>query len=297
MTAQPKIFNPAAFKETTRQQWDNAAEAWNKWSPLLSRWLGPATELMLDMAGIETGSRVLDVAAGAGGQTLAAARRAGPEGYVLATDISSGILQFAQANARLAGFANIETEVRDGEDLAGIDSDPFDAVISRVGLIYFPDQNTALRGMRAKLRPGGRVGAITYATADLNGFFSVPVGIIRRRAKLPAPLPGQPGPFSLGDPDVLAKTLNDAGFKDVQIERVDAPVRLQSAFECLQFEQESFGALHQMLSGLAETEQDETWAEIEEALGAFESERGFEGPCEMLVASARKQPLTWEQSR
>lgn len=288
MTTIQTVFDPIAFKQTTRAQWDGAAEAWNRWSPLLARWLGPATEMMLDMTGVQAGSRVLDVAAGAGDQTLAAARRTGPTGHVLATDLSPVILEHAAANARLAGFDHVETRVRDGEALAGIDADPFDAVISRVGLIYFPDQMKALTGMRDQLRPGGRVGAITYAGADLNGFFSVPVGIIRRRAALPAPLPGQPGPFSLGDPDVLAKRLRDAGFSDVRVERVPAPVRLGSALECLQFEQESFGALHQMLGGLTAREQDDAWAEIEEALGAFETDGRFEGPCEMLVASGMK---------
>ena len=174
MTAIQRVFDPIAFKETTRNQWDVAAEAWNRWSPLLSRWLGPATEMMLDMTGVQKGSRVLDVAAGAGEQTLAAARRVGPAGYVLASDLSPGILAFAAQNARLAGFENVETVVKDGEDLSEIDAKPFDAVISRVGLIYFPDQNKALTGMRAQLRPSGRVGAITYAGADLNGFFLGP---------------------------------------------------------------------------------------------------------------------------
>jgi len=288
MTTTQKVFDPVAFKQTTRIQWDGAADAWNRWAPLLTRWLGPATELMLDMTNVQTGSRVLDVAAGAGEQTLAAARRTGPSGYVLATDLSPVILEHAAANAKLAGYSHVETRVVDGEALAEIKAEPFDAVISRVGLIYFPDQLKALSGMRDRLRPGGRVGAITYAGADLNGFFSVPVGIIRRRAALPAPLPGQPGPFSLGDPDVLAKRLTDAGFSDVRIERVAAPVRLGSALECLQFEQESFGALHQMLGGLSEREQDDAWAEIETALGAFETGGRFEGPCEMLVAAATK---------
>jgi SAM-dependent methyltransferase len=280
-------FDPIKFKNTTRQQWDAAAEAWDRWSPLLSRWLGPATELMLDMTGVTTGSRVLDVAAGAGEQTLTAARRVGPNGYVLATDISPGILDFAAKNAGLAGFVNVETAVVDGEELDRLDVEPFDVVISRVGLIYFPDQNTALSGMKRKLRPGGRVGAITYAAADKNGFFSGPVGIIRRRAALPAPMPGQPGPFSLGDPDVLAKRLTDAGFKNVEIETVDAPVRLRSAEECLAFEQESFGALHQMLAGLSAHEKDEAWIEIEEFLETFEQNGQFNGPCQMLVAAAR----------
>ncbi|MFZ1726626.1 MAG: class I SAM-dependent methyltransferase [Albidovulum sp.] len=288
MNVAPKVFDPVAFKETTRRQWNEAAEAWDRWSPLLGRWLGPVTERMFDMTNIQAGSRVLDVAAGAGEQTLAAARRVGPTGYVLATDLSPGILEHTAKNARLAGFDTVETLVKDGEALAEINAAPFDAVISRVGLIYFPDQNKALTGMRDQLRDGGRVGAITYASAELNGFFSVPVGIIRRRAALPTPLPGQPGPFSLGDPDVLAQRLTDAGFKNVQVERVNAPVRLGSALECLQFEQESFGALHQMLGGLAVKEQDDAWAEIEEALGAYEFNGGFEGPCEMLVASGTK---------
>ncbi len=288
MDAKPKLFDAATFKKTTRTQWNDAAEAWNRWGPLLNRWLGPATERMLDMTGVRAGSRVLDVAAGAGEQTLAAARRTGPGGYVLATDLSPGILEYAAANARLAGLDHVETLVKDGEALDEIETEPFDAVISRVGLIYFPDQHKALTGMRNQLRSGGRVGAITYAEADRNGFFSIPVSIIRRRANLPAPLPGQPGPFSLGDPDVLRERLAQAGFTDIQIERVNAPVRLNTAFECLQFEQESFGALHQMLAGLSEQERDDAWAEIEEALGEFETGGRFEGPCEVLVASAAK---------
>lgn len=288
MDTAAKVFDPVAFKSTTRQQWDEAAEAWDRWGGLLGRWLGPATEMMLEMCNIGPGARVLDVAAGAGEQTMSAARRVGPSGHVLATDLSPGILERTRANARLASFDHVDTMVIDGEALSQIEAPDFDAVISRVGLIYFPDQHKALCGMRDRLRPGGRVGAITYGEAGQNGFFSVPVGIIRRRAGLGAPLPGQPGPFSLGDPDVLARRLTDAGFREVEIRRVAAPVRLASALECLQFEQESFGALHQMLAGLSEQEQDDAWAEIEEALGAFETDGGFEGPCEMLVAAGTK---------
>ena len=45
-------FDPIKYKETTRDQWQAAAEAWHRWGPTLSTWLGPAMELMLDMAGI-----------------------------------------------------------------------------------------------------------------------------------------------------------------------------------------------------------------------------------------------------
>src|SRR3954462_2718881 len=81
-------FDPARYKDTTRAQWEDAAAAWHAWGPTLEDWLGEATGLMLDTAGITAGARVLDVAAGAGGQSIAAARRVGPSGHVLATDIS-----------------------------------------------------------------------------------------------------------------------------------------------------------------------------------------------------------------
>lgn len=274
-------FDPEIYKETTRQQWQDAAEAWHRWGPTLEAWLGEATERMLDLCAVGNGSRVLDVAAGAGGQTLAAARRVGPDGAVLATDISSNILELAEAESRRAGLTNVLTRTMDGENL-DVEPDTFDAVVSRVGLIYFPDQQRALAGMRAALRPGGRIGAIVYSSADRNEFFSVPVSIIRRRAELPPPAPGQPGPFSLAG-DGLADALSAAGFHDVQVEAIPAPLRLGSAAECVRFEQESFGALHQMLAGLDEAGRDAAWAEIESELRRFEGPDGFEGPCELLV--------------
>jgi SAM-dependent methyltransferase len=228
------------------------------------------------------------VAAGAGEQTLRAARRVGPSGHVLATDISPAILQRAAGAAREAGLSQIATRELDGEVLDELPVDTFDAVISRVGLIYFPDQQKALGGMKRVLKPDGRIGAIVYSTADHNAFFSVPVSIIRRRAKLPPPLPGQPGPFSLGADGVLAGALERAGFRDVTVEKVDAPVRLQSAVECVRFERESFGALHQMMATLSDDERADAWREIESELKQFEGPGGFVGPCEMLVAVGRK---------
>ena len=284
----PVAFDPDKFKQTTRAQWEAAAEAWDRWGPLLSRWLGPATEAMLDMAAVTTGSRVLDVAAGAGEQSLSAARRAGAEGHVLATDISPTILGHAAQAARRAGLANVETMELDGERHDKLASGSFDAAISRVGLIYFPDQQRALRGIHHALRPGGRFAAVVYSTPEKNAFFSIPVGIIRRRAQLPPPLPGQPGPFSLGGEGVLAKALELAGFRDVEVRRVDSPVRVASAAECVRFERESFGALHQMMAALSEEERAATWREIEAALGKFEGPEGFVGPCEMLVGAGSR---------
>ena len=216
-------FDSQQYKITTRAQWEDAAEAWHRWGPVIEDWLSAATERMLDAAKITAGSRVLDVAAGAGGQSLAAARRVGPAGHVLATDISPAILEYAAKAAGDAGLDTIVTRELDGEHL-DVDKASFDAVISRVGLIYFPDQQAALTGMLQALRPGGRISAVVYSTAERNGFFAVPIGIIRRRAQLPPPAPGQPGPFSLGGPGVAEAALTTAGFRDIAVESVPSPL-------------------------------------------------------------------------
>jgi len=132
------------------------------------------------------------------------------------------------------------------------------------------------------------VSAIVYSPPDRNRFFSVPVSIIRRRANLPPPLPGQPGPFSLGAAGALQHAYEQAGFRDVELKVVEAPLRMSSAAECARFERECFGALHQMLSSLPEAEREEAWAEIETALGEFEGDGGFSGPCELIVGAATK---------
>ncbi|SDC28383.1 Methyltransferase domain-containing protein [Variovorax sp. CF079] len=276
-------FDAAAFKTTTRAQWQAAAEAWHRWGPFLGDWLGEATETMFDLARIGPGSRVLDIAAGAGEQSISAARRVGESGHVLATDIAPALLERAAADAKEAGLSNVETRELDGEALDVLPAGSFDAAISRVGLIYFPDQQRALAGMCRALRPGGRVAAIVYSTPERNAFFSIPVKIIRERAKLPPPLPGQPGPFSLGAEGVLEAAFAKAGLRDIEVRKVPSPVKLPSAAECVRFERESFGALHQMMVGLSETERAQAWQAIEEALRAFETGDGFVGPCEMLV--------------
>jgi ubiquinone/menaquinone biosynthesis C-methylase UbiE len=280
-------FDPVKYKNTTRDQWQTAAEAWFRWSPTLNQWLGQATETMLEMAGISPGHRVLDVAAGAGEQSITTAKKVSATGYVLATDISSNILEFAEQMAKQAGLENIETKVMDGENLTIPDA-TFDAVISRVGLIYFPDQQKALKEMLRVLKPGGKVAAIVYSTPEKNKFFSVPVSIIRNRAKLPPPLPGQPGPFSLGAEGVIEKSFKQAGFINVTSVLVDSPLLMPAAKDCVQFEKESFGALHQMMSGLTDKEKESVWNEIEEELKKFETEKGFIGPCEMVVAIGTK---------
>ena len=256
MAEQPS-FDAAKYKNAQREQWNKDGAAWRRWNPTLDRWYGEATRQMLDLARIQPGQRILDIAAGAGEPAVSAAERVGPRGYVLATDISEGIVELARQVAHERGLKQIETRAMDGEKLDLPDAS-FDAVLCRLGLMYMPHPVTALREWRRALRAGGRVAVAVFSTPDRNSWGAMPAAIIRRRAQLPPPVPGQPGPFSLGGDGVLAEALRAAGFSEIETRIVQAPLRMPSVAACLQFERESFGALHQMLAGLPEADKRNT---------------------------------------
>jgi hypothetical protein len=128
----------------------------------------------------------------------------------------------------------------------------------------------------------------SFTAPDRNEYFSIPIGIIRRRAQLPPPAPGLPGPFSLGDPRVMEEMLRLAGFRAVETRVITPPLRLPSAAECARFERESFGALTQMLAGLPEAARAATWDEVARELARFEGANGFEAPSELIVGAGRR---------
>ena len=115
-----------------------AAEAWRAMAAVHAGVLGQVTEQMLDLAALDPGMRVLDVAAGAGEQTLAASRRLGSSGRIIAVDISASMLEAANETMREHGAENVETRVMDAQRLE-LDADSFDAAISRFGVMLVPD--------------------------------------------------------------------------------------------------------------------------------------------------------------
>ncbi|HEX7113144.1 MAG TPA: methyltransferase domain-containing protein, partial [Mizugakiibacter sp.] len=283
----PSSFDAAKYKNAQREQWNKDGAAWRRWNPVLDHWYGDATRRMLDLARIQPGQRILDVAAGAGEPAVSAAERVGPDGYVLATDISEGIVALAHEVARERGLRQIETRAMDGEKLDLPDAS-FDAVLCRLGLMYMPHPVTALREWRRALRAGGRAAVVVFSTPERNDWGSVPVSIIRRRAQLPPPVAGQPGPFALGASGVLEDVFSQAGFVDPEVRAVPAPLRMASAAEYVRLAREAFGAFNVMMAHLPPQERESVWDEVAGAMRRFESAGGFEVPGECLVAAATK---------
>jgi SAM-dependent methyltransferase len=275
------------LKRASLAQWEQAAMGWNDHSGEIRAWLRPATDAMLAMAGVRPGARVLDVAAGAGDQTLDIAQRVGPSGSVLATDFSPAILAYAKAAAERAGCANVQTLVADAERLA-LAAD-FDAAVCRLGLMLLPDPLAALRAMRRALKPGGGACVMVFSTPQANPCVALLMATAMEHAGVPPRDPFQPGAlFSLGRPGALDELFGSAGFSDVATTKLPAPFRLPSARAYLDFVRASASPIQQILAHLDSTRQEAAWTAMEARLKRFDTAAGWEGPNELLVTAARR---------
>ena len=274
-----------------RTTWESAASGWAKWEDELSTNLVNVTETLLDQAGVSAGMRVLDLACGAGNQTLAAAKRIGENGCVVASDISAEMLEHTRRNAERAGLNNVETLRSAAEELASMDP-AFDAAISRLGLMLFASPQGALEGIQRVLKPGARFAALVFTTPGNNAFMSQPMAILLRHAGKQPPSPGQPGIFSLGGDGVLEALLLDSGLADTRVETVRAPLRLSSAVDALQMMQQAFGAYRAVIADLGDEEQANAWAEVRDCLKQFEDTGSFEAGFEFLIGSGARPAFT-----
>jgi len=266
--------------------WDVAAQGWNRHATAIHAWLQDATAQMLDSAGVVSGARVLDVAAGAGDQTLEIAHRVGKTGEVMATDISGAILALAQDNLRAAGFSQVRTRVADAQAL-GLVGGHFDAAVCRLGLMFCPSPLLALQEIRQALRPQGRLGALVFSSPQTNPCIAILARTAQRHAGLPAGDPFAPGSLmSLGNPGLLAMLLEKAGFTDIDVRPVSAPFHLPAGKDYLEFVRTSASPIIEMLKTISASAQAAAWDDMERQLKPFSTTTGWDGPNELLLCSA-----------
>lgn len=264
----------------TALKWNTIAESWHSWIPRMRAWYAPATDLMLDLARIEQGDRVLDIAAGDCDQSLVAARRVGPGGYVLAIDVAEKLLEIGKRKARKAGLQNIATRVMDGGNL-DLPDQSFDAVICRFALMYLPDPIKGLGGINRVLRRNGRVSTVVYG---VNGSpeFSLAVSTVRKHLGLPAK---KSEAHQLGDIGVLKKVFKKGGFIDIETHELDLAIDLASAEECVQYLQATSPTLQELTASLSLSETQKVWDDVRHALNVFASEKDFTLIHKVVVAS------------
>lgn len=275
----------AGIREAQRDSWDTAAAGWWRWWSTMEAGSHHLNRRLLAMAGLDRGMRVLDVATGIGEPALSAADVVGPEGSVVAVDVSEAMLGIARQRVADAGVTNVELVCAD-EQLAGIDG-PLDAILSRWGVMFFGDVPGFLARAHQLLRPGGRLALAVWASPA-----QVPMAIAFVTAAqvlgVPPPPADAPGPFRFADVDAFAATLADAGFADVATETVTVRLEFDAAETFTRFIGDVAGPIRGWIAQQPERA-DEVWTAVTEAVRPFEQADGLvmDNAAPLLVATKR----------
>jgi len=269
------------------ERWNAIAESWHRWIPQMHTWYEPATQLMLDLAKVGSGSRVLDIAAGDGDQSLTAAERVGSSGYVLAIDKAEKLLAIAERAAREAGYPNIETRLMDGENL-DLPENSFDAVICRFALMFFDDPVRGLEGVKRVLKTKGKFSAVVYADNGDPEFLTALTTVQKYLGIAQPAQPAKPAATSLGNMEVLEQTFAKAGFVNVDVHPLTLQVKMASTKECVRYLQDTSPTIRELLIHLSANNRDEVWQAVNKALARYETTTGFEVLHHVLVAAGVK---------
>ena len=169
---------------------------------------------MLGAAAALPGERVCDVGCGGGALTVALARLVGPEGRVVGVDISAPLLELARRRA--AGCADTRFALLDVQT-DQLDEDPFDLVVSQLGVMFFDEPQVAFAAVRRLLVPGGRFVFACWQEVEHNPWHvSTALAPLLSSPAPPAPGKSPVGPFALGDDATVRSLLGGAGFVGVE---------------------------------------------------------------------------------
>lgn len=202
--------------------WDRAGRVWVEQQALLDRMYQPIAKAVVDRADLRAGEAVLDVGCGSGATTFEAAWRVGSEGRAVGADISGALLELARRRAGAQGLESVDFVHADAQTHdfgAG-----FDAIVSRFGVMFFPDPVAAFANLRRALKPDGRLAFVCWRSPEDNPISQVP---LEAAAPLLSEVPkferNAPGRFAFADPERVSAILHEAGWRDLAIERLDDP--------------------------------------------------------------------------
>lgn len=271
------------------REWNDNAAAWSKYSDTLRTMFVPLTEAMIADAGIAAGQSVLDVAGGPGEPSLTIATVVGPTGSVTHTDAVPAMVATAEQEAVRRGLTNMRFQQCLADSLPFAD-DSFDVVLSRLGVMFFPDVVAGLREMLRVTKPRGAICLVVWGPSEANPFTSSVTKVMQHYVPLPPAEPDAPGAFRFSGPGRLAGLLTEAGATDVRERelnfRIAAPI---TAPQYWQLRAETSGTLREKLATLSEDKVQRAGLEVQEVVREFFPNDQMSFPAQMIVVSGRKE--------
>ncbi len=260
-----------------RYGWDRAASYYERsWS----RQLAPAQDLLLKMAALKPGQRVLDIACGTGLVSFPAAAAVGASGEVVGTDISEAMVEACRRTATERGIANARFERMEAEKLSLPDVS-FDVVLCALGMMYVTDFAGSIREMFRVTKPGGRAVSAVWGKRDRCGWAAI-FSIVERRVQSDV----CPMFFQLGTGEMQAKLFAAAGFVDVTSERITTILEYENGEEAC-VAAFAGGPVAMAYSRFDDATRASAHADYLESIAAFKRGNGYALPGEFVVTRGK----------
>lgn len=268
--------------------WRESAPYWQKHSDNIRVMFEPITRAMIEQAGIVQGQSALDVAGGAGEPSLTIAEVVGPSGSITYTDAVAEMIAVAEPEARRRGLTNIKFHQCPADSLP-FESNSFDVVVCRLGVMFFPDPLAALREMLRVTRPGGYLSLAAWSGSPFNPFFRIITDVIARYIDTPAQDPNAPGAFRFAESGALAGVLDQAGAIHVSERQlqfhIQAPVSLE---EFWPMRAEMSDTLREKVARLSAEQLLRVAQEVQEAARPFFPDNKMNFPAQAVIVTGRK---------
>jgi SAM-dependent methyltransferase len=266
--------------------WGSVAPGWGEHADYADARGADVAAKMLELAALQPGDRMLELACGPGGLGIAAAERVAPDGEVVLSDVAPEMTAIAAARAEAVGVRNVSTLVLDLEEIDQRD-DSYDAVLCREGFMFAVDPAAAAGELARVLRPGGRAVLAVWGPREQNPWLGVVFDAVSAQIGAPIPPPGIPGPFAQSDAQRLHALLADAGFAEVTVGEHPVPLHARSFDEWWSRTSALAGPLSNILAAMPSEAVEGIRNRLIEATREYETADGLEFPGLTLLASGR----------
>ena len=268
--------------------WEISSQYWNKHQALIEKMYATLSRALIEDARIGPGQKVLDVGGGSGEPSLTIAPIVGESGAVTYTDPAAGMVNAARAEAERRGLGNIRFHQCPAEPLPFSD-DLFDAAVSRLSVMFFPDVLAGLSEMLRVVTPGGYVSFVVWAAKEVNPFFNVVTEVLDRFVSADAEDEDAPGAFRFARPGKLAKALQKAGAVEVNERElafmIEAPINVEHFWE---LRTEMSDTLRSKLKRLVPDQVAAIRYTVQKAVASYFKGGGMSFPAKVLVVTAKK---------
>ena len=272
----------------TLREWRESAKYWETHARTIQTMFAPVTAALIEEAGIVEGDTVLDVAGGPGEPSLTIAEKVGPAGSVMCTDAVAEMVAAAEGEAARRGVKNIQFQQCQADSLP-FENNSFDAAVSRLGVMFFPDPVAALREMLRVTKKEGTLSFAVWHESNANPFAYIVTDVISRHIDTQPADPDAPGAFRFAEPGKLARVLAEAGAVHVQERllkfQMEAPISREEFWE---MRSGTSGTLREKLDALSSDLRLTIANEIKEAVAEFFPNEQMSFPAQMLIVSGDK---------